>query len=544
MSTSNSPVRVIGIEAVASISADLRSDLVEQLEASGTDAEVELHFGPIEGDASVGLWVRPTHGEAFSPEAVSTIDELVRSRLGTFAVPIRPQLGLDHEDHPVQTQARTWCLDLMGVTAAHAAGLTGRGIRIGHADTGYTLHDELREPQEPSRLLAHLGRDLVDDDGDPIDPLESGVGLFPGHGTGTSSVIMSGLGGAMVGVAPGAELVPYRVTNTVVLWTRRLRRNLARAIDLAVDNECRVISISLGHFWAGRELRDAVQRAVDAGVLVIAAAGQLGDDTPGLRVVAAPARLPGTIAVASCDHLRRPSSWSSRGHQIDVTAPGDHVWRAEASTGGGSAVSRSYGTSYSTAHVAGVAALWLEKWKDHPSMKATEGRSLRLGLFRWALAECGLTAPVGVEGSGAWGRGVIDAGALLDLEPLPVGDVGSIAPALVSLDDVAELAELVGEVHGMTLEPGVARSATIAALTDVFAVDGAEVAPLLGASIDPLVAHLDANPLALRDFGRVVRGHAELHTEPGAIARLQPELAPELFSDAPLAIRERLRGMA
>ncbi|HVF62554.1 MAG TPA: S8 family serine peptidase, partial [Casimicrobiaceae bacterium] len=282
----------------------------------------------------------------------------------------------------------------------------GGGVRIAHPDTGITSHDEL----SASNVDLAAGYDFVEDDPDATDPLLPGN---PGHGTSTASVIVSDFepqGSAGVsGVAPRATLIPLRVSTKVAhfSWTR-----LTDAIDHAVANNAHAISMSLGGPLPSFVLHDAIEDAVGAGVILVAAAG---NQWP---FVVFPARYDEVIAVAAsaCNDQRWAASAS--GGDVDITAPGESVWRAETSTSGAFHLSRSSGTSYATAQVAGIAALWL----------AHHGRSALIGrygvgnvsaVFKELLTTHGFRWPA----SGTWdtsrmGAGLVDAEALL-LAPLP-----------------------------------------------------------------------------------------------------------------------------
>ena len=72
----------------------------------------------------------------------------------------------------------------------------GAGSRVGHPDTGYTPHPELADP---ARLLVAEGYDFDDDDANPLDDLNADFLDNPSHGTGTGSVILSGIGPALAG---------------------------------------------------------------------------------------------------------------------------------------------------------------------------------------------------------------------------------------------------------------------------------------------------------------------------------------------------------
>ncbi len=241
--------------------------------------------------------------------------------------------------------------------------LPGRGVIVGHPDTGFTRHPEILD-----RLLIERGYDFESDDSNAEDPLEGSEWKlqFPGHGTGTSSVIVSPrgpqgkypgdpTGKAVKGIAPGAQLIPLRISKSVVLWNGSTL-NLARAIKFAADAGAHVISMSLGTGFPNPLLLNAIRNAQRRGVIVCAAAGNY------VKIVVWPAAYADVIAVAACNAVRRPWKHSSRGSEVDVSAPGESVWGARSvrsDEGITPDVSRGSGTSYAVAAVAGIAAVWL-----------------------------------------------------------------------------------------------------------------------------------------------------------------------------------------
>jgi subtilisin family serine protease len=287
----------------------------------------------------------------------------------------------------------------------------GAGVRIGHPDTGFTGHPEL----PLARIDQSADHDFVDGDETARDPLQDGPLLHPGHGTATGSVILSPRGAEapgymphVTGIAPAAALVPLRVSRSVI---QHSQRNLRDAIHYAVDHDCHVLSISLGGLPSG-SLHDAIERAVARGVIVIAAAGNY------VRIVVWPARYPEVVAVAACDARGEPWSGSSRGSAVDVTGPGQDVYRAYwADAGGGhlhARVGPSSGTSYAVATLAGVAALWLAYHGRGALLERYPGAALPRAFARLLAATCrtDISVPDG------FGAGVVDAERLLRA-PLP-----------------------------------------------------------------------------------------------------------------------------
>jgi serine protease len=193
------------------------------------------------------------------------------------------------------------------------------------------------------------GFDVLNSDRDPTDPLD---GRNPGHGTGTASVVVSSAALRVTGSAPEAQHMPIRAVESVARITQI---SVARAIDWAVEHGAQVVTMSLGGVPAAA-LHRALRRAVDADVIVLAAAGNC------VRTVVWPARYDECIAVAGTNAADGQWPGTCRGAAVDISAPGQNVLRASVPRGsapGGSAVGQGQGTSFAVALTAGVAALWL-----------------------------------------------------------------------------------------------------------------------------------------------------------------------------------------
>lgn len=304
-----------------------------------------------------------------------------------------------------------WSLELTRIIQAwsnHFPGSDSRpgaSVVIGHPDTGYRNHPEI-----VGNLLASQGFDLFRNDNDPTDELQHRFPWQnPGHGTGTASVIVSprrsaaeGVSTFVSGAAPGAKLIPFRVSDSVVILDGL---NLARAIERAADAGAHVISISMGGLASDR-LHDAVVYAKNKGVIVLAAAGNC------VSFVVFPAAYDEVVAVAACDAKREPWRGSSRGAAVDVTGPGDRVWHAVANANDTLAgVGQGSGTSYAVATVAGIAALWLAKHGRTRIIQACGGKEKLPPTFMQLLRAT--ATPVPGWPPGQFGGGLADADKLL-----------------------------------------------------------------------------------------------------------------------------------
>ncbi|POM24836.1 Thermophilic serine proteinase precursor [Actinomadura rubteroloni] len=227
------------------------------------------------------------------------------------------------------------------------------------------------------------------------------------HGTNMASIIAGhghGPGDAdgVTGVAPEARLLSVRVILerdepgfTVFTREPRFAGTIAAGIRYAVDHGADVLNLSLGRSYPTRAEREAVAYALAHGTVVVAAAGNNGEDTrtpgpsrpacapspvqphsaarpsgsvrlsgaeemerSGCSVRAAtkftyPASFPGVISVAAVDANGRHAGFSNRNSAVVVSAPGVRIIGA----GPGGQYWVGDGTSPATAFVSGVAAL-------------------------------------------------------------------------------------------------------------------------------------------------------------------------------------------
>jgi subtilisin family serine protease len=214
--------------------------------------------------------------------------------------------------------------------------------------------------------------------------------------------------GKVTGVAPKADLVPYRAIRSVVRFTYG---NIEKAIYKAVNDGSSVISLSLGG-TGHNALNAAMEYAIGNNVIIVAAAGNI----PGIRVVY-PARYPFCIAVAANNIDDKPWDGSTYGEEVTVSAPGEAVWRAFRSKPNEDTdiVEPSCGTSYSTASVAGVAALWLAYHKREELKKQFDPDTKLQFVFK-RLIKATARSPKGWDQK-KFGSGIINAENLLKADP-------------------------------------------------------------------------------------------------------------------------------
>lgn len=169
-----------------------------------------------------------------------------------------------------------------------------------------------------------------------------------GHGTHVSGII-AGIDNTagVVGVAPLARLYELKVLDNT---GSGYLSDIISALNWAVINHIQVVNMSLGTSSNIQSFHDAVTAAYNAGVIEIAAAGNSG---PGSNTVLYPAAYAEVMAVAATDSTNSVPSWSSRGPQVDVAAPGVSIY----STYPTNSYKLMSGTSMAAPHVTGTVAL-------------------------------------------------------------------------------------------------------------------------------------------------------------------------------------------
>ncbi|MBY5735474.1 S8/S53 family peptidase [Rhizobium leguminosarum] len=295
----------------------------------------------------------------------------------------------------------------------------GKDVIVAQPDTGVANHPDL----DTEALRFDLASDIIGGDRDPTDPLDPTF-ANPGHGTATGSVVVSRAGGGMVGSAPAASLVPIRCTTDVKIFDGT---PVAAAILHAVKVKADIITMSLGGIYS-RSISAAIGKAVDAGVIVMAAAGNC------VGFVVYPASDDRVIGVAGVDVNDKPWRGTSAGPSVTISAPAENVYVARRTPvdGGVGIVSGGQGTSFAVATTAGVAALWIA----HFGRGKIRAEAKRRGVSVQELFRSTLTATARRPtrwNSWLYGAGIVNAEALLrlSLSKIPKTSEAPIAPESV-----------------------------------------------------------------------------------------------------------------
>lgn len=219
-------------------------------------------------------------------------------------------------------------------------------VEIAIVDTGV----DYNHPDLAGKVVK--GKDFVDNDLDPLDMNNHGT-----HCAGIAAALTNN-GVGIAGIAPNVKILAVRVLDARGSGTLE---NVANGITYAADQGAKVISLSLGSPQPAATLRDAVNYAVNKGVVVVAAAGNSGNTIKNY-----PGAYPNAIGVAATDSNDNKAYFSTYGTWVDIAAPGLDI--LSSIRGGGYA--KYSGTSMATPLVAGVAGLLASQGKTNEQIRA------------------------------------------------------------------------------------------------------------------------------------------------------------------------------
>lgn len=292
--------------------------------------------------------------------------------VGEQIAPVKQQAPIGVEDVPsTLSEILPWGVNR--IDAERAWNVTrGAGIRVAVIDTGIDAKHQDLSPNFAGGASFVPGESYMDGNG---------------HGTHVAGTIGARQNGSgVVGVAPNCNLYAVKALNN------RGQGNyswIISAIVWCVRKRMDVINMSLGGPSHVQALQNACDYALQNNVLIVAAAGNTGpnDDTVGY-----PGRYDSVISVSAIDASGNIANFSSRGHQVDITAPGVEIL----STLPGNRYGIKNGTSMAAPHVAGAAAMTIS------SHRFTKAETIRQILLRTA-------DNLGISGrDNEYGHGLVD----------------------------------------------------------------------------------------------------------------------------------------
>jgi len=265
-------------------------------------------------------------------------------------------------DDPKWVDGTLWAINKIDADLAWDTA-TGNGVSVAVIDSGIRqTHEDLAWQSFPGVNL-----DLVNEDELPEDQ--------HGHGTHVSGTVGARGNNAkgVIGVGWECTLIPVKVLNSQG-WAAS--GTTAAGIALAEQLGADVINMSIGSSYADRTSAEACRNAWDAGIVLVAAAGNESTWRPSY-----PGALPEVISVGATNTSDGKTGYSNYGKTVDIAAPGgsgsgsNQIYSTIRN--GFSSYGNMQGTSMASPHVAGAAAVLRE---SNPALTPNEVRGLLEGL--------------------------------------------------------------------------------------------------------------------------------------------------------------------
>lgn len=230
--------------------------------------------------------------------------------------------------------------------------LTGNGVKVAVLDSGISFTEDVFVKEFVDLTNSGNENPLFNDGS--------------GHGTSIASLIAaSDTCGDLCGIAPEVELYDVKILDGGNIAPLS---KVIEGIYWCIDNGMDIINMSFGTSDYSPALEQAIDAAEEAGIIMIAAAGNHGDEA---RNIDYPAAFDNVIAVGASNGENELTAFTSGGDGIDILAPGEKVW----SYGVFQGLQVLDGTSIATAHVTGAVALLLE---EYPNAKLEFVRQLMM----------------------------------------------------------------------------------------------------------------------------------------------------------------------
>ena len=336
-----------------------------------------------------------------------------------------------------------WGVEHIGAGEVHAAGNTGAGIKVGVVDSGV----DCSQPDLDTVCVPGGGWDFFNNDANPFDD--------NGHGTHVAGSLAAELNdppAGVVGVAPGVDLYAYKVLGADGSGEYS---GLMAALDRAATvDHLDVVNMSLGAHEPSQALQEHVTAAYEAGLILVAASGNVDPLTGQACPVAFPAAYEEVFATSFTGPDDALTGYSCTGSQVDFASPGDFINSTVptgtcmfcAPSGYRSDMS---GTSMASPHLAGTVALVLANGISNTGDPATLADDVKDHLCANTAVGTGVTyfgffhvpiSPSDPRYPDWFGCGVLDANKALITNPPPTGGGEPNNPP-VAVDDSASVSE-------------------------------------------------------------------------------------------------------
>ncbi|MED4988852.1 S8 family peptidase [Parageobacillus toebii] len=213
-------------------------------------------------------------------------------------------------------------------------------VKVAVVDTGIDAH----HPELKNKIISNYN---------VMNPMQKGA--VDVHGTHVAGIIAgekgNGVGG--YGVFPNAQIISIDVFNRSFFSSDYI---VAEGILEAIRQKAQVINLSLSSSVPSPIVEEAIKKAVEKNITVVAAAGNSGINT-----YEYPAALEGVIGVGATNAKNELADFSTYGPAVDVVAPGEDIYSSVYDIDKKSTFAKISGTSMATPMVTATVAMLLSK---------------------------------------------------------------------------------------------------------------------------------------------------------------------------------------
>ncbi len=248
-----------------------------------------------------------------------------------------------------------WMEDMLQITDAWSQFDTlGEGVLVAVLDSGFNIDN----PEFTGRVW----EDSNGNRGYNAVTYTNDVSPDSTHGTNVASIIVgaSGYNRSVIGVAPKSQFIPIKVSTNANLISFDA---IIAGINYAISHNVDIISMSVSSSNSDVHLQAACKAAYDAGIILVASAGNNGSATT--RYPAAYDFVIGVMACGSDGQLCNFSNYDPSLKSYNIAAPGYRILGAYGDDKTIKSCTVYSGTSQATPIISGLAALYLSVYPDH-----------------------------------------------------------------------------------------------------------------------------------------------------------------------------------
>lgn len=268
-----------------------------------------------------------------------------------------PEVEYVQQDETVAIdgQVADWGVKKTKATDMHVRGVTGKGVKIAILDTGIdTKHPDLHV-SGGACLLSYCP--TYNDDN--------------GHGTHVAGIIAAKNNRiGVLGVAPEASIYAVKVLNRFGEGTVS---TVLAGIEWAIQNHMDIINLSLATPEGSPVLKEAIDKAYQKGILIVAATGNNGNRNGIGDTVEYPAKYDSVIGVSAVNKNNVRIAYSATGPAVEVAAPGEDIYStvpvAYDSDSNPDGYTWMSGTSMAAPFVSGILALYKQQYPDKTNVE-------------------------------------------------------------------------------------------------------------------------------------------------------------------------------